>query len=137
MEDNLEYRIGGVAINPNRIKFNGSDPYDADHKFIVQIIDSQVLIYVAPANRHFQVAHKFNLDDKNLIGGGSCFIDAGEQLVLDDYSGDYMAIPREAAKTFAELLVPELLGQGIQTKGVIADPLLSKLHKFWIEKGYR
>ena len=48
-----------------------------------------------------------------------------------------MAIPREAAKTFAELLVPELLGQGIQTKGVIADPLLSKLHKFWIEKGYR
>jgi hypothetical protein len=135
MAENLEYRIGGIDINLDRIRFSGIDLYDAYHKFVVQTVNNQAEIYVACANRHYKVADKFKLTEE-IVGGGSCYIDKSEKLVLNDYSGDYKAIPKEAAQKFLELLVPELQKQGIQTNGAVADPKLSKLNEFWKNRGF-
>jgi len=139
MVENLEYRIGGIEINRDRINFNGEDPYEAAHKFVVAFTDNQVALYIAGARRHFQVADKFklgDLGDLTFVGGGSCYIDKNGNLILNDYSGDYKAIPKEVAQTLAELLVPELQKQGIEVKGIVADPLLSKLNQFWKDRGF-
>lgn len=134
MAANLEFRIGGVEINPDELRFDGFDPYKAKHKFVVECIDRNVALYVARAISHFQVADKFQLNEERLVGGGSCYINGNGQLVLNDYSGSYEAIPQNVAQSFAELLVPELQKQGIQTTGVVVDPQLSRLNKFWKDR---
>ncbi|MEK6873918.1 MAG: hypothetical protein AABW91_03660 [Nanoarchaeota archaeon] len=112
---NLEYKIGGLKINPNKLPFNGSDPYDASHHFVTRALDSYVEIYVAEAETHFQVVNIFNLNEMkdNIAGGGSFYLNENNELVLDDYSGDYDAISKKAAQSFAELILPEIEKLGV------------------------
>jgi hypothetical protein len=143
----LEYRIGGLKIDPKHLKYEGIDPYDAGHKFdpyeayhkfVVEAKDSIVSIYVIEAHCHYSIVLKQKVDENKLVGGGSFYLDKDGQLVLDNYSDDYGAIPKKAALRFAELIlpqiVPELGKSGIQLHGIIADPNENLLNSFWKEK---
>jgi hypothetical protein len=137
MIEDLEFRIGGLEIWPDRLSFTGRDPYDASHKFVVEHVDNKVSIYVTQADGHFQIATRFRLPENRLVGGGSCYIDGNGRLVLNHCSETYKAIPKEAAQIFVELLVPELEKKGIQTRGILAEPDISYVHKFWKKKDNR
>jgi hypothetical protein len=131
----LEYRIGGMDIDPGMLKYVGADPYNANHKFVAKALDNAVLIYVAQGRRHKHIAGIFNVI-VNLVGGGSCYLNDKNQLVLDDYSGDYDAIPKDAAQKFAELMLPELQKLGVEISGIAVNPRESKLNHFWRQKGF-
>ena len=128
--------MGGLNINPSRLRFDDSDTYNASHKFVVEALDTAVSIYVAEVEKHMHVAGRFNIPNKRLVGGGSCYLNGEEQLVLNDYSGGYRAIPKEAAQRFAELIVPKLRKLGVEIKGIAVDPSEWNLHSFWREKGF-
>jgi len=132
----LEYRIGGLKINPNELFFNGNDPYDATHLFVTRALDSYVEIYVAKAETHFQVVNIFNLNEMkdNIIGGGSFYLNGNNELVLNDYSGAYDAIPKKSAQGFAELILPEIEKLGIKIKGIAVDPNKWRINDFWKER---
>jgi hypothetical protein len=129
MED-LEYRIGGMDINPERLIFEGNDPHDAFHKFITDALDNVVSTYVAQAHRHAHVSQKYNVRGPK-VGGGSCYVNRENQLVLDDCSDLYLAIPKEVAQKFAELMLPELSKQGVEVSGIVANPNEYFLNFYW------
>ena len=106
--------------------------YDAIHKFITEVSNNIILIYVAKAGRHKNVAKRFKTQGQK-VGGGSCYI--SNQLVLDDYSVDYGSILKEVAQIFAELIKPELEKLKINTEGC-TNPH-QHLNKFWKSKGFR
>lgn len=131
----LEYKIGRLEIDPERMRFEGPDPYYASHLFVVGESDDSASIYVSQAERHAGVARQFDLND-NIVGGGSCYTNPQKELVLNDYSGDYDAIPREAAQRFAELMQPELREMGVEVEGIAVNPEQTFLNFFWIDKGF-
>lgn len=133
---NIEYRIGGLDINPKAFKFEGKDPYGAGHLFVVEALDNILSIYVAETYRHYRVVKRFGLDESKIVGGGSCYLNKDEQLVLNDYSGDYNAITKESAQIFAELIIMELAKFDIQVKGIFVDPDISKLNYYWTKKDF-
>jgi len=126
----LEYRVGGLKINPKALYFAGFDSYDAEHLFVIGVNDNAVSIYVAEAERHASVPQKFSLSDY-IVGGGSCYTNHQKELVLDDYSGNYGAIPKNVAQKFGELMLPELKKLGIEINGIIAEPVEKKINDFW------
>ena len=131
----LEYRIGGIHVNPDRLRFEGSDPYGASHKFIVEALDNIASIYVAQGSRHKHVAERFKVSGRE-VGGGSCYLNGENQLVLDDFSGDYGAIPKEVAQRFAELMLPELEKLGVEVKGIAVNPMEDAMKSFWRKKSF-
>ena len=130
---NLEYKIGKLRINPNRLEFQGTDSYESAHKFLVESLDNSILIHVGEAVGHIKLGLRLNLPDEKIVGGGSCYLDKQENLVLDDYSGEYHAIPKEVAQRFVGLLQPEFEKTGVNVKGIIANPRNWGLHSFWTE----
>lgn len=131
MADSLEFRIGGLKIVPYELAYHGSNPYKACHKFVVESANNAAVIYVAVGDSHPRISQKFNLNKDRLVGGGSCYIDKDGRLVLNDFSGNYGGIPKEAAQKFAELIVLELKKQGIKTSGINANPKETRIHLFW------
>lgn len=132
----LEYTIGGLNVNPNSLRFAGNDPHDASHKFVAEALDHVVSIYVAEEKRHMHIAGRFGIREERLVGGGSCYLNGDGQLVLNDCSGDYHGIPKEAARRFAELMIPELKKLGVEAKGIVVNPHNADLHSFWRENGF-
>lgn len=126
--DNLEYRIGGLEINPEHLK---RESYRPAHLFVVNHEENAVAIYVAEAGRHYQVCPKFEVSLDGIVGGGFFYLDDKSQLVLGDYSGDYYGIPKHAAERFAELLVPEMQKQGIDVDGYQESPNPRVINRFW------
>ena len=127
---NLEYRIGRMDIDPGRLKFEDSDPYEAIHKFVVEALDRVLSIYITRRSRHKYVAEEFKVRGQ-IVGGGSCYLNSKNQLVLDDFSGDYEAIPKEVAQRFAELMLPELEKIGVEVKGIAVNPKESSINSYW------
>ncbi len=128
--EQLEYLIGGVETYLESFGFGGADPYQAAHKFVVGLSENRVSIYIAQARRHKDVVERFNIQDP-IVGGGSCYTNNENELVLGDYSGDFRAISKEAAEKFARLLLPDLRELGICVNGIIANPRESNLNGFW------
>ena len=128
---NLEYRIGELKIDTEKLKFTGEDAQETLHKFVVQAADKTASIYVAPAGGHVHVAQHFELDETNIVGGGVLYMDRNERFVLGGYSGKYKAIPRKAAEIFAELILPRLEEQGIKPYGVRIATAEHELHEYW------
>jgi hypothetical protein len=142
MQD-LEYRIGALKIDPNHLKYDGIDHYDADHwfdpyeahhKFVVEAKDATVSIYIIEAHSHHWIVLQQKLDEDALVGGGSIYLDTVGRLVISDYSDDYRSIPKSAAQKFAQLLLPELEKQGIELNGVVVDTSERRIHGFWKNK---
>ena len=140
IEDNLEYRIGGLD-DPDF--FCKEDP--KSHRFIVEAVDKKVSIYVSvDMGAHDDVAARFNIpikrevgeDNCNIVGGGYCYLNSEGQLVLDDYSYDYGAIPKNVALKFAELMIPELKKSEIEVNGVAVNPYQGSLNRFWRDLGF-
>ncbi len=128
---NLEYKIGELEINPDKLRFDGPIPYYSSHKFVVELVNDIASIYVAEGERHMYIALKFGLDESHLVGGGSLYLDREGRLVLNDYSGDYGAIPKAVAKRFAELIIPELKKIGIEVDEIEVNPCESYINDFW------
>jgi len=144
---NLEYQIGALDIDSKSFKLSESEDkrrlddlaklgvgyrYLARHLFITKKEGNSLLIYVSgQGHRHSHVAGKFNVSDKNIIGGGNCYMDSEGVLILDDFSGDYSAIPNEVARHFAELMKPKLRKLGIEVTNISANTNESKIHSFW------
>jgi|SRR3989344_2599290 len=132
----LEYRIGGISIHKDHLIFSGSDPREASHKFVAEAIDQVVFLYVAAHKKHRQMANKFNIPDIRRVGGGSCYVNPQRFLVLDNYSGDYGSIPRDAAQRFAELLRIKLEFLGVTVAGIMVNPDRWQLNDYWKHKGF-
>ncbi|MHA1574984.1 MAG: hypothetical protein ACTSXL_02445 [Alphaproteobacteria bacterium] len=131
--ENLEYKIGGLKIVPEKIKFTGNDPYDAEHLFVVQNVFDSVLIYVAPAKSHQSAAGNFGIYG-SIMGGGSFYTNEKNELVVGDYSGTYDAISNDAAQKFAELIIPKLDELGVTVDGIKVNPNQLHLNSFWRDK---
>ncbi len=135
----LEYRIGGLKVNPHKLRYMGSDPYCASHKFVAEALDTAVSIYVAEKSRHIHVADEFEIPEERLVGGGSCYLDAEDRLILNDYSADFGTIPKEVAQRLAELMIPELQRLGVEVKGIVANPTNPNernLDPYWRKRGF-
>jgi hypothetical protein len=131
---NLEFGIGKIKLNHELIRYEGSSPYQANHKFLVEAIGSKVLIYSCVASRHRDVASFFSLRGRDIVGGGSLYINRNSLLTLDDFSQDYGRIPSKAAMKFAELIYPELYLQGVLADGIMPLPgwsYMFDIRSFW------
>jgi len=129
----LEYKTGGLRINPRDLRFDGNNPYYAPHKFIVGVSGNALAIYVGLGERHRDVAEMFNIPGKR-VGGGSFYLNCHGELMLNDYSGAYKGVPKIVAQKFAELLLPELEKLDVKVEGVVVNPDERHLNPFWIDK---
>ena len=137
----LEYRLGGIDINVNLLSETTQSSSYPNHKFVTEILGNIVSLYVAHIDgnhlssryrfKHKDVVDKWNLDSNNIVGGGSLYIHKGE-LVLDDYSFDYYAIPKEVALIFGDMISLELEKLGIKTTGVVVNPE-EVFKRFWYD----
>lgn len=139
----LSYKIGGLDISKEGLKLLGhhiqrygffqkdGGRFLAPNFYVVERRENELLIYISGSGtRHAHVAGHFNLEDKNLVGGGNCYVDLEGRLILDDYSGDYGTIPKNAAQKFAELIMNEIgVKEGI--KVIAVNPNEEKLNDFW------
>lgn len=89
------------------------------------------MIHVKETYRHFRIVQECHLEESSIVGGGSCFMNAENQLFVGDYSGDYGAISTEAALRFGELLVPKVEKLKIPVNDVLAAPEEKRLHPYW------
>ncbi len=136
--ENLEYRIGELDISPTLIKFNGPErlSHDADYKFVVEAINNSISIYVRGGGGHSYVAGQFGIQKDRIVGGGSCYLDRENNLVLNNYSTNYGSIPKVVAQRFAELMLPEVQKLGVEVRGIAVNPKESEIHSYWREKGF-
>lgn len=134
---NLEFKIGILNINPNRLLFEESNPYKAAHKFVVEKQDNNVIaIYVGQKLCHAEVANQFKLQKNRIVGAGSFYLDYENKLVLNDSSSIYDAIPKEIAQKFAELIVPELEKHHVKVNGIAVKPEEHLMHQYWRDLGF-
>lgn len=158
---NLEYKIGELQVNSERLKLFSrprSDTRDAGHKFVVGALDSQVSIYVAEVltedsldigptasgakgYSHNDVVQKFGISEETIVGGGRCYLTDEGLLVLNDFSGKYKAIPKAAARKFAQLMLPELEKIGIVVREIAAYPTeflwgKDNVNPYWRNQGF-
>jgi hypothetical protein len=135
---NLEYRIGRLQINSELFRYEYPVAFFAKHKFVVEHAPSMLTLYVSQTKRHSYVTQVFpELADKHIVGGGSCYLDANEQLVMNDYSVRYGSVPTEIAQKFGELLMPKLQEQGIDPAGIIVNTDQAHINPFWRLYGYK
>ena len=127
----LEYKLGTIDINPQKIYFIGDDPYYASHLFVVDAHDNIVSIHVQSTYRHLKIVQKNHLDVTTIVGGGSCYVNPEHQLFVGDYSGDYGAISKDAALRFGELLAMTCRELKIPVKGLMAEPEEKRMNLFW------
>ena len=133
----LECQVGGLKIVPECIRHEGIQAYDSPHLFVVaRAKEGVVSVYVARGPSHSSIAKQFGLRGRSFPGGGSCYLDGEDKLVLNDYSSSFGAIPKQVAQRFAELLVPELEKLGIHPTGIEADPKEERIHPFWEDMGF-
>lgn len=130
MNENLEYRIGRLEIDPMDLENTDfSIPYS--HRFVVELSDERITsIYVGRKSTHQDVVEKFGLNDKNIVGGGFAYTKAG-QFVLGGYSRKYLGISKNAAESFAQLMLPELEKNGIRVNGYRTNISTRFLNDFW------
>jgi len=135
MENKLEYRVGGLEINFKNLSHEGI-PDKAKHRFVVKAEKNVVSIYVAEAEKHFQVAVKFDIHGL-CEGGGSFYLDKDSRLNIRDFSSEYDGIPKDIARVFGEKIVPELEKRGINVNGIIVNDRYAVLNYFWVQKGWQ
>jgi len=139
----LIYKIGGLDISKEGLKLSGhhiqrygffqknGGRFLAPNFYVVERIENELSIYISGSGtRHAHVAGHFNLEDKDLVGGGNCYVDLEGRLILDDFSGDYGTIPKSAAQKFAELIMSEI-GEEEGIKSIAVNPIEEKLNDFW------
>ena len=132
----LEYKIGKVEIESSDDSF-----LEESHKFLVQLSGNCVSIYVAPSRKdnHIQLAKKFGLDKKEIVGGGFIYVDAygtySNNLILQGPS-HYNTIPEKAALKFGKLILTKLKKDGTLLK--LEEQLKVKIEDVtYLEKNFR
>lgn len=108
---------------------------NAPHNFVVSASNNTVYVYVAPGSSHNAIARRFDILD-DIAGGGSCYINCENQLVLDGFSADYGGIPKAVTEEFAKLIRPEIEKLGIEIRGIIANPTEYMLSGYWRKRGF-
>ena len=130
----LDYVVGKIDIERPSLKAEGEDIYNEAHKFIIQKQKNKLVLYMMKQPDHYLVNLRFRLNERNLVGGGLCYIDSKGMLVFGDYSGYYGALPKGAAERFANLVAEYLKEKGIAANGVIVNSDESKINRFWKKK---
>ena len=130
----LEFKIGGLKINPDKIRDSGPLDLDPPHSFVIQYSENAVYIYIAELRGHSAVVAAFDLSETfwcPIVGGGSCYLNKKEQFILRGFSGGYGAIPRKAGEKFAELVAEELKKQNFPVKEGREKIIDIGINKFW------
>ncbi len=142
----LQYRIGGLDIDPEKFVFTGDIPHKADYRFVVAVADGTAEFYAAAFGRHVKLASHFGLgepdaanfgrfkarDGIQIVGGGSCYLNGQHDLVLTSRSIDFDGIPKDVAQIFGGLLMGALRERGMDVQNIVADPY-EKTNEFWKE----
>ncbi len=67
----LQYRIGGLDIDPEKFVFTGDIPHKADYRFVVAVADGTAEFYAAAFGRHVKLASHFGLGEPDAANFGS------------------------------------------------------------------
>jgi len=131
--ESLEYRIGGLEIDPAKLRVN-DDRNRPSHKYVVrQEGDRTVALYGCVAPGHRAVFEHYGLDSdrdnqKNI--GGGFFLMKDNRFIMNGDSGDYLGISKSAAKAFSLLLLHELPKHSVTaTEHTVYGALL--INPFW------
>jgi hypothetical protein len=131
----LEYRIGGLHVNP--VLFKGAD---SNHRFLVSGSDAAVSIYVGCAifdrgtiydNLLYRHVFERFKPENFMVGGGKIYSN-GKQLVLEGSTLEYgFSLPKRAAKKFGKLLVGALGRSGIPLDEVRVNTNTELICEYW------
>lgn len=138
----LEYEIGNLDIKDYLLKFNGIDPYDAGHLFITTHEKGKIRLYVSNVLNHSEIVDRFSnqIENEQVVGGGSFYMDSQDCLNINDYSGSFKAIPRFIALNIGKKCIPILKEKGINVKGIkvnkqdISEEI--SLNSFWFSERF-
>lgn len=132
----LNYKLGFIKVNPKTIKTDIDKPIirNPSHRFIVTFEKETLFLHVAETDKHKRFITMFSINQDTIVGGGSVYLDTHNNLVLQDFSGDYGAIPHDIALIFADKLKQELTKKGIITQET-AIRVFGELEDFWAEQG--
>jgi len=108
----MKYTLGIVKLDPYLINREFSDPkdiYEADeryeripHKFLVTEDSDFLWFYADKCISHEILKERLGLE--RVLGGGCLSIDPKlKALVLDNYSGDFGAVPKPVLEKFGKL----------------------------------
>ena len=138
----LDIDIGKLEVNATHLCSELTAQRDPEvdgepyHYFVVEVRDNIARIFVAGKRSHSALVTHFSLEEDCIGGGGFCYTNRLDQLVLDGYSGDFGAIPYELAERFAWLIAAELVGKhSLVVEGARADIDENKLNGFWKKAG--
>lgn len=136
----LELKLGKVQIDPGTIRRSyvrcttieeADDLYEhTNHLFVVDMSNNLLVFYAGSRSQGIS-SHEiltFRNPIENPVGGGCIYID-GHTLVLDNYSGDYGAVPKEILLKFGEMLKAHL--KEYEIRSVIVDPFIQKIRERW------
>ena len=99
--DKLEYKIGNIEIDKEKLEFFGKDPSESKHKFLVVGQGTGLIAYMGPKG-HVKIVKQNKIESVRVLGGGSVYLNKNGDLVLDHLSYIYGAVPDKVACEFAK-----------------------------------
>ena len=132
----LRITLGKIQIDPRTIKgkyFSCKTFWDADelydqtnHLFLVDLFQTSLRLSVGSKSQgninHETLARRFDLT--NVLGGGCVYLDENT-LVLDNYSGDYGAVPGKTLARFRAHLLDLF-----ELKSIRIEPFEGKIRNY-------
>jgi len=132
--DKLEYKIGNIEIDKEKLEFFGKDPSESKHKFLVVGQGTGLIAYMGPKG-HVKIVKQNKIESVRVLGGGSVYLNKNGDLVLDHLSYIYGAVPDKVACEFAKLIQKELKKSGLKIKKTIVKPK-GDLNERWLLYGF-
>lgn len=130
----LEYKLGKIEIDKEKLWYFGKDPNDSPHKFLVTGNGKAIYAYVAPSG-HIKIVKKNGLESAAVLGGGSVYLNREGDLILNNLSHIYGAVPSNVACELAKLIQKELKKIGLKGKKALINPK-KDLSRRWEQYGY-
>ena len=143
----MEYVLGNIQIDDfclyqnyrkNKDLFDFDEDYDdKNHLFVLNLKMENLSFHIGSKSKgnscHERLADRYSRN--NVIGGGCMYIDKKIfALILDNYSGDYGAVPSNILNKFGELLCDSNhQSDYLPIKKVIVNPFEEKIRKIWDE----
>lgn len=110
--------IGNADIDPSKLPLTFDNTrYGSRHLFLVaratETAEEVLRLYVGLVSFHVGILMRNNLQEENVIGGGSCYLNDKNEIVLGDRSGEFGQVPMELRMRFATMIADIVRNRGI------------------------